>query len=109
RPKFDVRMGVALTIVIGGVGYALYRTAIALNVNRIVIPIPPEHHWWTILILVLGALQFALLEEIVVLGYLTTRLQQLGFRGTWREGGILPGPAVIIAATLRGSYHLYQG
>src|SRR5439155_26583709 len=71
-----------------------------LKVNRIVIPVPPEHHWWTILILVLGALQFALLEETIVSGYLITRLGQLGFG--WMA-------AVATAAILRGSYHLYQG
>src|SRR5207302_9913233 len=68
--------------------------------NRIVIPVPPEHHRWTFPILVLGAFQFGLLEEIVACGYLITRLQQLR----------LPAAgAVVTAAILRGSYHLYQG
>lgn len=100
EPAFDVRMGVLLAITVGGIGYALYRAAIALNVNRIVIPVPPEHHWWTIPILVLGAFQFALLEETVVAGYLITRLQQLRFAAP---------AAVVTSAVLRGSYHLYQG
>ena len=100
RPAFDVTAGFVLAIVVGCVGYALYRAAIALNVNRIVIPVPPEHHWWTYPILVVGAFQFGLLEETVVAGYVITRLRQIG---------IPPAGAVITAAILRGSYHLYQG
>src|SRR2546427_5623985 len=34
RRQFDARLGIALAIIVGGVGYALYRAAIALNVNR---------------------------------------------------------------------------
>ena len=50
--------------------------------------------------LLLSALQNGLLEEVLVTGYLLTRLQKLGVR-SWQ--------AVAISATLRGSYHLYQG
>jgi membrane protease YdiL (CAAX protease family) len=39
-------------------------------------------------------------EEIVVVGYLFTRLKQIGWS---------PWTIVIVAAVLRGSYHLYQG
>jgi uncharacterized protein len=100
RPRFDIGSGFLLAVIVGSIGYAVYRAAIALNVNRVVIPVPPEHHWWTIPILVLGAFQFALLEETVVCGYLITRLQQIGvgWVGAW-----------LISAVLRGSYHLYQG
>ena len=100
RPVFDVTAAVVLSVAVAGVGFAVYRAAIALNVNRFVVPVPPEHHWWTFPILVLGAFQFGLLEETVVCGYLVTRLQQLR----------LSAPAaVVVAAVLRGSYHLYQG
>jgi uncharacterized protein len=100
RPAFDIGSGFLLAVIVGSIGYAVYRAAIGLNVNRVVIPIPPEHHWWTIPILVLGSFQFALLEETVVCGYLITRLQQIGL--WWL-------PALLISAVLRGSYHLYQG
>src|SRR5919198_1315249 len=51
-------------------------------------------------VLVVRAAQFALLEEAVVVGYLLTRLRQLG----------LAAPIAIIgSALLRGAYHLYQG
>jgi membrane protease YdiL (CAAX protease family) len=96
----DVAWGAAAAAVVAAVGLGIYLGAIALNVNRFVVPVPPLGHWWTIPILVLGALQTALLEEIVVLGYLIRRLEQLGWRTL---------TAVVGSAVLRGSYHLYQG
>ena len=57
-------------------------------------------HWWTVPALVLNAVEAALVEEAIVLGYLITRLQQL----SWS-----PGLAIGASALLRGSYHLYQG
>jgi membrane protease YdiL (CAAX protease family) len=56
--------------------------------------------WWRIPVLALYAFQNGMLEETLVLGYLLTRLDQLGVR---------PWKAVLISALLRGSYHLYQG
>ena len=48
----------------------------------------------------LSALQNALLEEVIAVGYLMERLRDL----RWRA------PAIVVAsALLRGSYHLYQG
>ena len=46
------------------------------------------------------ALENAVLEETLVVGYLLHRLAQLGWR---------PWPALAVSAVLRGSYHLYQG
>src|SRR5690606_26411725 len=51
-------------------------------------------------ILLASAAVAGLLEEVVVVGYLVTRLQDLGWGA----------PAIIMAsALLRGTYHLYQG
>jgi membrane protease YdiL (CAAX protease family) len=56
--------------------------------------------WWSVPVLILSAVENAVLEEIVVVGYLITRLRQFD----WQL------PAVVAAsAVLRGSYHLYQG
>ena len=56
--------------------------------------------WWRFPVLVLSALQNALLEECVVVGFVLVRLRQLG----------VGSPVAIgLAAVLRGSYHLYQG
>ena len=57
-------------------------------------------HWWTVPVLILSAAQNALLEEIVMIGFLFTRLRQLG----WNAAAI-----VAFSAIIRGSYHLYQG
>ena len=51
-------------------------------------------------VLVLSAAQNAVLEEVVVVGYLLTRLEQKGVGARWAVG---------ISAVVRGSYHLYQG
>jgi membrane protease YdiL (CAAX protease family) len=62
--------------------------------------VPPLGHWWTIPALVLNAIEAGVVEEVIVLGYLVTRLQQLSWPAV---------AAVAASALLRGSYHLYQG
>jgi membrane protease YdiL (CAAX protease family) len=100
RPERDTRDGVLLFAVIGIGGAALYLAAVGLGVNRFVVPAPPEGYWWTWLAVLMNAAGAALLEETIVLAYLTTRLQQLGWP-VWM--------AIGASALLRGSYHLYQG
>lgn len=56
--------------------------------------------WWRPITLTLSAFGNAFAEEVLVVGYLLTRLRQLGTR---------ENTALLIAAVLRGSYHLYQG
>lgn len=84
----------------GLAGIGVYLAAVELGVNRFVVPTPPLGHWWTVPALVLNAIQAALVEEVVVLGYLVTRLQQLAWT---------PWQAVAGSAALRAAYHLYQG
>lgn len=100
RPAFDGLSGMALFLVIGVPGLVLYLVARALNVNATVVPAALPNVWWAVPVLVLSAVQNALLEEIVVVGYLMTRLRELGWHTAW---------AVATSALLRGSYHLYQG
>ena len=99
-PVGDATAGVVLAIVVGAVGFGIYMIAVALGLNRFVVPVPPIGHWWTVPILVLGAVQTALLEEIVDVGYLIPRLRQIG----WSAAAALGASAL-----LRGTYHLYQG
>jgi membrane protease YdiL (CAAX protease family) len=100
RPGRDVASGVVLSVIVGAAGIGIYLVSVALGVNRFVVPVPPLGHWWTIPVLLLNAAQAALVEEVIVVGYLITRLQQLR----------LSEPAAIGAsALLRGAYHLYQG
>ncbi len=100
RPGFDLGGGVVLAAVIGIPGLGLYVAAKALNINTQVAAANLTGAWWTIPVLVLSAVQNAALEEVVVVGYLMTRLRQLG----WRTPLVVAGSAL-----LRGSYHLYQG
>lgn len=99
-PWRDLGIGVALSAVIGIPGIGVYLVGRELGVTATVVPSALNEYWWTIPILVLSALQNALLEEVVAVGYLMTRLNQLG----WRTPG-----AIAASAALRGSYHLYQG
>jgi membrane protease YdiL (CAAX protease family) len=100
RPAFDAGWGAALAAAIGLSGLALYLVAVKIGINANVVPAALPHVWWAIPVLILSAAQNAVLEEVVVVGYLITRLREAG----WRL------PAIIAAsAVLRGSYHLYQG
>ncbi|GAA1807810.1 CPBP family intramembrane metalloprotease [Planosporangium flavigriseum] len=100
KPLFDLGSGAALAAVIGIPGLGLYLLARAIGVNATVVPAALPHAWWAIPVLVLSAIQNAVLEEVVVVGYLLTRLRQLG----WSTVTV-----VATSALLRGSYHLYQG
>lgn len=100
RPRSDVVQGTLIAAAIGGAGLALYLAAFHLGLSRAVIPVNDGGVWWQVPLLLLSALRFGLLEETLTVGYLLRRLRQFGW-GPW--------PAVIASATLRGSYHLYQG
>ena len=96
----DVVAGLALFAVVALAGVAVYLGSVALDVNRFVVPVPPTGHWWTVPVLVLSAAEAALVEEVIALAYLVTRLRQL----SWS-----PWSAIGVSALLRGTYHLYQG
>jgi uncharacterized protein len=96
----DLAWGTGMAAVIGIPGLGLYYLAKALDLNATVVPTALNDHWWTLPVLVLSAVQNAVLEEVVVVGYLITRLRQLGWKPAWVLGA---------SAVLRGSYHLYQG
>jgi membrane protease YdiL (CAAX protease family) len=100
RMRDDVLHGIALFAVVGLAGIGVYLAAVELGVNRFVVPVPPLGHWWTAPVLVLNAIEAALLEEVVVVAYLVTRLRQLGLTESASIGA---------SALLRGTYHLYQG
>jgi uncharacterized protein len=100
RPRFDLPAGAGLALLIGVPGLGIYLASRALGLNTTVVPSGLPDVWWRLPVLLLSAAQNAVLEEVVVVGYLVTRLRQLD----WRL------PAVVAAsAVLRGSYHLYQG
>jgi len=100
RPVRDLGIGVGLAAVIGIPGLGLYALGRLLGITVQVQASALNAAWWTIPVLVLAALQNALLEEVVAVAYLMERLRDL----RWRTPLILAASAL-----LRGSYHLYQG
>lgn len=100
RPGLDAATGVGLAALIGIPGLGLYLAARALGLSVKVVPAGLPHIWWAVPVLVLSAIQNAIGEEMIVVGYLTTRLSELG----WRQPKM-----IVTSALLRGSYHLYQG
>jgi membrane protease YdiL (CAAX protease family) len=100
EPRRDAARGTALAAVVGGGGLAFYLAVHAAGVNLTVVAESLPVVWWRIPVLVLSAAQNGLLEEVLVAGYLLRRLRQLG----WSDRR-----ALAASATLRGSYHLYQG
>ncbi len=100
RPRFDLVRGAVIAACVGGVGLAFYLITHALGVDLTVVPEALPAVWWRIPVLVLSALQNALVEEIVVLGFLIHRFEQIG----WGKN-----KSVVVSAMVRGSYHFYQG
>lgn len=100
RPVPDVGRGALVAAVVGSVGIAFYLAARGLGFNLTVVPESLPEVWWKYPVLVLSAVQNALLEEIIVVGYLLRRLGQLGWS---------PMAVLLASSVLRGSYHLYQG
>lgn len=100
KPWADLGVGVALAAVIGIPGLVFYLVAVNAGINLTVAPTTLNDVWWRLPVLILAAVENGFLEEVLVVGYLLTRLDQLK----------VPAVAAIgISAVLRGSYHLYQG
>ncbi len=100
QPGRDLARGAVLAAVIGGSGLGLYLIAYHIGVALNVVAENLPAVWWRIPVLVLSAAQNAIVEEVIVVGYLLSRLERLGVR---------PSRAIVISAVIRGSYHLYQG
>jgi len=95
----NILRGVGLAALIGVPGLAFYLVARAVGANLTVVPTTLEH-WWAGVTLTVSAFANAWAEEVLVVGYLITRLRQLELR---------ENSSLLISAVLRGSYHLYQG
>ena len=100
QPGRDLLRGVGLAALIGLPGLAFYFFAKAIGINTQVSAANLEAVWWSGPVLVLAAIENAVLEEVIMVGYLFTRWRQIGW--SW--------PLVIgLSALVRGTYHLYQG
>lgn len=100
QPAGDAGWGTTLAAGIGIPGLLLVYAAAQLGLNAQIVPAALQPVWWAVPVLIIAALQNAILEEVIVVGYLMTRLRTMG----WRVSYIVAASAV-----LRGSYHLYQG
>jgi membrane protease YdiL (CAAX protease family) len=100
RLRPDVLGGLGLAALIGIPGLGLYLVAHTLGLNAEVEASGLHSSWWRIPVLVLAAFANGFAEEVVVVGYLITRLRQLG---------LTRSRAVVVSSLLRGLYHLYQG
>ncbi len=96
----DALRGLGLAALIGVPGLGFYLVAHAAGINLAVAPSTLGETWWRPVVLVLLAAGNAWAEEVLVVGYVLTKLRQLGFR---------ENTSLVFAAVLRGSYHLYQG
>jgi membrane protease YdiL (CAAX protease family) len=100
RPLHDAGLGLGIAAAVGGIGLAAYLASHAAGLSVTVVPeaVPPV--WWRAPVLLLSAVGNAVLEEVVLVGYLLHRCRQLG----WSDRR-----AATVSAGLRGAYHLYQG
>lgn len=96
----DVAMGAGLASLIGIPGLVVYAVGRALGQSVRINTSGLPDVWWAAVILLASAAVAGLVEEVIVVGYLVTRLREL----QWSIPAI-----VITSALLRGSYHLYQG
>jgi len=100
QPGTDLLRGAGLAALIGGSGLGLYYLAFKAGISLNIVAASLPDIWWRFPVLVLSALQDGINEEVLVVGYLISRLRLLG---------LSPAAAVAISAVLRGSYHLHQG
>jgi CAAX protease family protein len=100
RWRSDVLGGVGLAVLVGLPGLGLYVAARALGMSVSVVPSTHENSWWHIPVLILLAFANGWAEEVIVVAFLLTRLQQLR---------VNPVAALVATSLLRGAYHLYQG
>ncbi|WP_166907032.1 CPBP family intramembrane glutamic endopeptidase [Mycobacterium sp. DL440] len=102
RPQWltDGLGGLGLALLIGLPGLGFYVLARVLGLSADVEPAELYDTWWSIPMLLGVAFANGWAEEIIVVGFLLTRLRQLD---------VSPGRALVISSLLRGAYHLYQG
>lgn len=100
RPGRDLLLGVVLAAGIGIPGLGLYLAARELGLNTTIAAANLPSVWWAVPVLILASVQNAVLEEVLMVGYLFTR---------WAQAGWTTIAIIVTSALVRGSYHLYQG
>jgi membrane protease YdiL (CAAX protease family) len=97
--RSDLLRGIFLFACIGIPGLALYLSARALGLASKIIP-GEFQNWWIIPLLLLSAFKAAALEEVIMIGYLYKKLDELGMSFRNQQ---------MISAGVRAAYHAYQG
>ena len=100
QPGRDLLRGAGLAAIVGGIGLVGYLVAYQSGVNLAVVAQALPDEWWRWPVLIGAALQNAVVEEVIVIGFVMRRLTQLGWA---------PWAVISTSAVVRGSYHLYQG
>ncbi|WP_028927331.1 CPBP family intramembrane glutamic endopeptidase [Pseudonocardia acaciae] len=100
QPGRDAARAVGLALLIGVPGLGLYLASRAAGVNLTVQPSTLTETWWRLPVLIASAVGNAWAEEVLLTGYLLSRLRRLG----WSENR-----SAALSAFVRGCYHLYQG
>lgn len=91
--------GVAVFACIAIPGLLLYVTARGLSLAARIVP-GEFQYWWLIPVLMISALKAALTEEVIMIGYLFKRFDEIGISSRWQQ---------FISAGIRSCYHAYQG
>ena len=95
----DLVRGLIVFAGIGIPGLALYLTARGLGLAARIIP-GDFQYWWLIPMLLFSALKAAATEEIIMIGYLYKKFDELGLSFKTQQ---------LISSAIRASYHAYQG
>ncbi|UQX90223.1 CPBP family intramembrane metalloprotease [Jatrophihabitans telluris] len=100
RARWDALSGAGLAALIGLPGIGLVYLARQLGINAEIVASGLADTWYRYPVLVLSGIQNGFYEEIIMVGFLLTRLRQRGWPA-WQ--------AILLSAVIRGSYHTYQG
>ena len=100
RLRRETLQGLGIAALIGLPGLGLVIVARQLGVNAELQGSGLADIWYRYPVLVLEAVKNGVLEEIVMIGYLLTRLRALNWPA---------GRAILVSALIRASYHTYQG
>lgn len=100
KPGKDWMLGAGLFLAMGIGTLGVYAAGRALGITTAISAANLGDYWWSVPVLLLSAARHAVLEEVLMLGFLFTYGRKLGL-GNWS--------LIIGSALIRGSYHLYQG
>ena len=100
KPGRDALAGTGLFLAMGLGTLGVYAAGRALGITTALSAANLGDYWWSVPVLLLSAVRHAVLEEVLMLGFLFSYAKKLQL-GLWTT--------IISSAVIRGSYHLYQG